>query len=350
MADRLRSAKLRDDAGRPRRHDRRVADLEAALADHPLAGDPGLRARLRATAAVDRLERDVQRLERRIRGRNDSLARQFDRVLRVLESWGYVDGWSLTPAGERLARLYTETDLLLAEAIGEGLLDGLRTPEIAAVVSCFTYERRGPDSGIAMPPARWPSKTVALRSRAIEQLARDLNANEDDAGLPETRLPDPGFTAYAHEWAAGESLADVLDDDEMTGGDFVRHVKQCIDLLRQIGDVAPERGHPAPGTRRSRRLSPGRGGGVGCRGGPRRRLRWACERARRGDGPPGAPPTSSWPATTGRSHGRWPITKPVSASGWDPDPAADFARVVGIGGPATATRRLGRPAVRRAAS
>jgi len=30
----------------------------------------------------------------------------------------------------------------------------------------------------------------------------------------------------------------VLDDDEMTGGDFVRHVKQCIDLLRQIGDVA----------------------------------------------------------------------------------------------------------------
>jgi ATP-dependent RNA helicase HelY len=239
VADRLRSAKLRDDAGRPRRHDRRVADLEAALAEHPLAGDPGLRARLRATAAVDRLERDVQRLERRIRGRNDSLARQFDRVLRVLESWGYVDGWSLTPAGERLARLYTETDLLLAEAIGEGLLDGLRTPEIAAVVSCFTYERRGPDSGIAMPPARWPSKTVALRSRAIEKLARDLNANEDDAGLPETRAPDPGFTAYAHEWAAGESLADVLDDDEMTGGDFVRHVKQCIDLLRQIGDVAP---------------------------------------------------------------------------------------------------------------
>jgi ATP-dependent RNA helicase HelY len=26
----------------------------------------------------------------------------------------------------------------------------------------------------------------------------------------------------------------------MTGGDFVRHVKQCIDLLRQIADVAPD--------------------------------------------------------------------------------------------------------------
>jgi ATP-dependent RNA helicase HelY len=239
VADRLRSAKLRDDKGRPKRHDRRIAELEAAIAQHPLAGDPGLRARLRAANAVERLERDVQRLERRIRGRNDSLARQFDRVLRVLESWGYVEGWSLTPAGERLARLYTETDLLLAEAIGEGLLDGLRVPELAAVVSCFTYERRGPEGDQPMPPPHWPTKTVAVRSRAIEKLGRDLNADEDDAGLPETRTPDPGFTAYVHEWAAGESLADVLADDEMTGGDFVRHVKQCIDLLRQIGDVAP---------------------------------------------------------------------------------------------------------------
>ena len=39
---------------------------------------------------------------------------------------------------------------------------------------------------------------------------------------------------------AGEDLADLLADDaDMTGGDFVRHVKQCIDLLRQVGDVAP---------------------------------------------------------------------------------------------------------------
>ena len=107
------------------------------------------------------------------------------------------------------------------------------------LVSCFTFERRGPESDSPMPPPRWPTKTVAVRSRAIDKIARDLQADEDDAGLPETRTPDPGFTPYAYEWASGESLADVLDDDEMTGGDFVRHIKQCIDLLRQVGDVAP---------------------------------------------------------------------------------------------------------------
>ena len=140
--------------------------------------------------------------ERRVRGPHESLARQFDRVLRVLESWGYVDGWSLTDAGERLARLYTETDLMLAEAIGDGLLDGLRAPELAAVVSCFTYERRGPEGPGALPPPHWPSKAVAQRVREIERIARDLNHNEDDAGLPETRSPDPGFTLHIAEWVA----------------------------------------------------------------------------------------------------------------------------------------------------
>jgi len=247
-ADRLRRVKLHDDGGRSRREERRLTEVATALADHPLARDPRLEQKLRAAAALERFERDVQRTERRVRGRSESLARQFDRVLRVLEAWGYVDGWELTDAGEQLARLYTETDLLLAEALRAGLLDGLRPPELAALVSCFTYERRGPEGQHPMPPARWPSKVVAKRAREVERIAEDLRANEDDAGLPETRLPDPGFTPYAHDWAAGDTLADVLDDDEMTGGDFVRHVKQCIDLLRQVGDVAAD-----PETRRRAR-------------------------------------------------------------------------------------------------
>jgi ATP-dependent RNA helicase HelY len=239
-AERLRRVKVHDDRAASRRADRRRGQLETELEAHPLTRDPARESKLRAAAAIERLERDVTRTERRVRGRSASLARQFDRVLRVLEAWGYVEGWALTDIGERLSRLYTETDLLLAEAMRERLLDGLTPGELAAVISCFTYERRGPDGEQAMPPARWPTKTVAKRARAIERISADLRANEDDAGLPETRSPDPGFTPYVYDWVAGDSLADVLDDDEMTGGDFVRHVKQCIDLLRQIGDVAPD--------------------------------------------------------------------------------------------------------------
>jgi ATP-dependent RNA helicase HelY len=205
-----------------------------------VADCPQLAVHLRAATAAERLERDVARLERRVRRRSESLARQFDRVLRVLESWGYVDGWSLTDAGGLLARLYSECDLLLAEGLRTGLLDGTTAPGLAARASCFTYEHRGPEDA-ALPPVRWPSSRLAKRARELERLWRDLSANEDDAGLPETRSVDPGLVAAMHAWAAGESLADVLEDDEdLTGGDFVRHVKQVVDLLHQIADVAPD--------------------------------------------------------------------------------------------------------------
>ncbi len=45
----------------------------------------------------------------------------------------------------------------------------------------------------------------------------------------------------AHAWASGEPLGQVMADQEMSAGDFVRNVKQLIDLLRQLGDLAPDR-------------------------------------------------------------------------------------------------------------
>jgi ATP-dependent RNA helicase HelY len=220
--------------------DRGVADIQAAIDAHPLHGAPGVDEALRAAWQADRIAREVARLERRVASRNESLARQFDRVLSVLEGWGYVQGWALTDAGRLLARLNAEGDLVLAEALREGLLDGCDAPTLAAVVSCFTFQRRGPEAAEPLPPPRWPNQQVARRTRAVERIWRDLQVAERDAHLPQTRRPDPGFTAAVHAWVAGEELAGVLEDEEMTGGDFVRNVKQTIDLLRQIADVAPD--------------------------------------------------------------------------------------------------------------
>jgi ATP-dependent RNA helicase HelY len=137
-----------------------------------------------------------------------------------------------------LTRLYSETDLLLAESLREGLLDGLDGPSMAAVCSAFTYESRRPDQG-AGQRVRFPNRKVRDRLTGIERIWRDLNVVEDEAGLPETRPPDAGFSAMAYDWAAGKDLDDVLLEEDLTGGDFVRNVKQLIDQLRQVGDVAP---------------------------------------------------------------------------------------------------------------
>jgi ATP-dependent RNA helicase HelY len=213
-------------------------DAAAAVTEHPVDGCPDRDRHVRALAHAARAERELEDLRREVRSRTESLARRFDRVLRLLEAWGYLDGWSLTERGKVLARTYHESDLLVAEAMCSGALDDLDPAAIAGLVSCFTYEHRGPH---APPPPWFPSRAVRERWNRIETLAGELIADEDAAGLPAMRPPDPGFLALAHAWAAGEGLADVLDDEDVSGGDFVRNVKTLIDLLRQIGDVAPDR-------------------------------------------------------------------------------------------------------------
>jgi ATP-dependent RNA helicase HelY len=225
-----------------------VSPQTGAAAVHPCAACPDLRTHVRAAERADRLERDADVLERSIRGRTESLARQFDRVLRVLEAWGYVDGWALTEQGERLARLYHECDLLVAETLTAGLLDDLEPADVAGLVATFTYEPRGP--GGSGPAPVFPSRVVRDRWLAIERLAGDINRSEQDAGLPPTRPPDAGFLALAHAWAAGGQLGHVLGDEDMSGGDFVRNVKQLLDLLRQVSELAP-----APTTRTAARAA-----------------------------------------------------------------------------------------------
>ncbi|HET6916416.1 MAG TPA: DEAD/DEAH box helicase [Acidimicrobiales bacterium] len=217
----------------------------AGAAQHPVGSCPDAALHVRALDRVDRLTRDVERLQRRVKGRVESLARQFDRVLRVLEAWGYVDGWSLTDGGQRLARIYHEEDLLISECIGQGLLDGLEPAELAGLVSVFTFESRG-----QVETPWFPNPRVRRRWGEIDQLAGELNAAEDDAGLPLTRRPEPGFIGLATAWASGEDLAEVIEDEEISGGDFVRNVKQLIDLLRQLGDIAPD-----PSTARAARTA-----------------------------------------------------------------------------------------------
>jgi hypothetical protein len=47
--------------------------------------------------------------------------------------------------------------------------------------------------------------------------------------------------AVAFAWAAGEGFAEVVEAEELSGGDFVRTTKQLIDVLRQLALVAPNR-------------------------------------------------------------------------------------------------------------
>ena len=180
--------------------------------------------------------RQLRKINQRIAGRTNRLARQFDDIVGILQHRGYISAWEPTAWGDVLRGIFHETDLAVAEALRLGVFDDLTPPEVAALASCFTFEHRGPGSA---PAPRIRSKKLREKLVALDKLVREVRADEAEAGVALTREIDPGFMAIAAGWAGGEALMDVLDLDELTGGDFVRQVRQLIDLLRQIGTVAP---------------------------------------------------------------------------------------------------------------
>ena len=244
VAKRLRTAKIGSDRGRahsPSDPGRRAVSADAL----DVARDPDLRLRLDAAARADRLEQDIERLQQRVTDKNASLGQEFDRVLSLLDRFGYadVDDWQLTSDGEMLAGLFHEVDLLVAEMLRSDVLSGLEAADLAAIVSCVVYEHRSPEA----PAAPWfSSSDVRRRWTRLDALSADLAAAERSVGLGEHRRPDPTFAAIAHAWVAGEGFAEIVDDEDVTGGDFVRTMKQLIDLLRQVATVAPD-----PGVRRA---------------------------------------------------------------------------------------------------
>jgi ATP-dependent RNA helicase HelY len=154
----------------------------------------------------------------------------------VLDRLGYLHDDTVTAGGRLLAGLYTELDLVAAECLRRGLWDGLSAPELAACVSALSFESRQADD--ASPPRLPPGRVREVLTSTV-RVWGELDQLETDNGLSFLREPDLGFAWTAYRWARGHALQDVLDDDPaLAPGDFVRWVKQVIDLLDQVAAAA----------------------------------------------------------------------------------------------------------------
>ena len=212
-----------------------AAALREALRRHPVRSCPELGRHIHFAERATRLERELRQIERRINRTSGTLARRFDQVLGVLEKMGYVSDWKLTAKGEILRRVYNESDLLVVEMVQSRALEGLAAAELAAVCSTLVYETRGPD---AVVDPTMPTAACEKMWRQLMKLWRDVRAEEDGRQLDLTREPDPGFAVRAYRWTSGRDLDEVIGPDDAPG-DFVRSIKQLIDLLRQLEDIAP---------------------------------------------------------------------------------------------------------------
>jgi ATP-dependent RNA helicase HelY len=181
-----------------------------------------------------RLNRESAGLRERVENRTHVIAKTFDRICDVLTHLGYIEGEKPLEQGKILAKIYAESDLLLTETIKNGVLDSLSAPELVAVVSSVIYESRGSENY----SPKMPHQNVANALAAITSIWAQLEDIEEDFGVKTQREPDFGFAFASYKWASGHSLSHILKGSDMTVGDFVRNIKQLIDLLTQISGAS----------------------------------------------------------------------------------------------------------------
>lgn len=247
----LKQTVFRSDKDRSRAFkelDARIADLKKADRDHPCRDCPDLQQHLKWGHRWMREMRELERVRERYDSRTGSVSRQFDRICDILERLGYLerhddaDGrrdYRLTEHGQLLRRLYSEQDLVLAQAICAGTLDMLPAQCLASVLSSLVYEARRGGGG---EPRYYPGGSqgpVAWAAQELRGIHGAIRIQCEDDGLEAPPQLDFGIADIMYEWADGRDLADVLRGTELTGGDFVRNAKRLADVLQQIATAAP---------------------------------------------------------------------------------------------------------------
>ncbi|KAB5608293.1 DEAD/DEAH box helicase [Bifidobacterium jacchi] len=246
--NRLKHTVFRSDAARSaafRDLDRRIGDMRLAEQNHPCRSCPDLQRHLKWGHRWVREMRELERTRERYDSRTGSVARQFDHICAILAELGYLthddgrDSYRLTERGQLLRRLYSEQDLVLAQAICSGALTLLPPACLASVLSSLVYEAR---RGARGEPRYYPGGRLGPVAHAAEELARihdEVSSLCADYGMDDLPQLDFGIVDVMYEWADGGDLADVLRNTELTGGDFVRNAKRLADVLQQIAVAAP---------------------------------------------------------------------------------------------------------------
>lgn len=219
----------------PPRKSSRSPGGRPSLVEHPVAECPDAKRHLAALRRLIRARKKLEQHRTLLRSSGYGLVEEFRAIRDLLEELDYIVDWSLQPRGERLRRIYNETDLLLTETVEQGIFYGLEPVELAALASVFVYEPRSDQAS----PAEWPTEALHERWQQIEHLWQDLVSRERSHHLSPTRRPDPGFGMIAYEWASGIAFDD-LSSRGMAPGDFVRVSRQLADLLRQLREGSRE--------------------------------------------------------------------------------------------------------------
>ncbi|MGK2882054.1 MAG: DEAD/DEAH box helicase [Mycobacterium sp.] len=232
--------------------DPELATLRDRMRRHSVHRAGDREERVRVAERYLRVERDNAQLRQKVAAATNSLARTFDRIVGLLNERGYIEQGAdipdVTADGRLLARIYSESDLLVAECLRGGTWNGLGSAELAAVLSAVLFESRGSDGPGVAQADEVPTAKLRKALAQTRRISEELRSEERRHRINPSREPDEGFVAAVYRWASSGDLAASLAASDAAGtgsplsaGDFVRWCRQVLDLLDQVRNAAPDR-------------------------------------------------------------------------------------------------------------
>ena len=136
-------------------------------------------------------------------------------------------------------RIYTDMDLVAAEC--------LRARAVGRAVARASWPRRCRRwcSRPAAPTTRrargCPAAGSSRCSPTWSRCGPTSTPSSASTSSTSCASPTSGFAWAAYRWAEGATLDEVLAETDLAAGDFVRWMKQLLDLTDQVADAAGER-------------------------------------------------------------------------------------------------------------
>ena len=190
-----------------------------------------------------KLQRKTARLRRRVHHEVGSIARQFNRVCEMLVELGYLreitvdDSGDLVPTvwGAVLQRVYGERALLATECLRRGVWQRLNAEELAVMCGVLSYEPRRVVSGYSQEP---PTEDWIDAYDNTLRIWAELDYAEERLRLQRTEMPESILGWVVRDWTRFRPLDELLRDSGLSAGDYIRWMKQTVDMLDQLINAA----------------------------------------------------------------------------------------------------------------
>lgn len=231
------SKKIRSLVGNSKNRDSDYSDLSSLknqLKNHDCHRCPEIQEHMRFGENIERNKKYIKSLESHLENDFINLSKKCDQVIDFLSQLDYVSNRDnrliLTSWGKLLKQIHSEFDLIIIESIKRNFLNNLDPVQLCCLLSGFVYNPRRDELDIPINV----DDIIKNNANQILKLSDEINSMEEKLKISNLKNPHFGMANIIKQWCNGVNLKRILLKTDIAPGDFVRNVKQIIDLLRQI--------------------------------------------------------------------------------------------------------------------